>query len=82
MDNKSINIGTENDPLYWSEGICEDCMCEDGTAHCSCGCLVCADCKTDHDEEGYPHDGPRDEIRDSPEAMTRRATYNIEGGAS
>jgi len=75
----AINVGTEDDPLWWSEGLCEDCMGEDGTNRCSCGCLACADCMTEHANEarneGSCQLGIRPEILASPEAMKRREAH-------
>ena len=80
---RTINLGTEDDPLWWSEGLCEDCMNEDGTSTCSCGCLACADCMTEHANEarneGSCQLGIRPEILASPEAMKRRAAHAKEG---
>lgn len=69
-----INVDTEDDPLWWFEGICEDCMGEDGTSTCSCGCLACADCRDEHADDRCSL-GIRPEILASPEAMKRRAAH-------
>ena len=70
----AINLGTEDDPLWWSEGLCEDCMNEDGTSTCSCGCLACADCMAEHADDRCSL-GIRPEILASPEAMKRREAH-------
>ncbi len=76
---ETINLGTEDDPLSWSEGLCEDCMNEDGIKRCACGCLACADCMTEHANEarneGSCQLGIRPEILASPEAMKRREAH-------